>query len=132
MLQIHLQLWYFIKVWLIFSVVNGQEVNIKIMKRKFKQWWSTIPPIATKQTITSRFNSLNNKKERTTKMWHCLICQGDPKNNTFSKWYINTSCHKTFTHLVMDKPYYITHVQYFLLKYPYIKYFSSLLSFLTN
>jgi hypothetical protein len=54
-------------------------------------------------------------------MWHCLICQGDPKNNTFSKWYINTSCHKTFTHLVMDKPYYITHVQYFLLKYPYIK-----------
>ena len=27
-----------------------------IMKRKFKQWWSTIPPISTKQTITSHLN----------------------------------------------------------------------------
>jgi len=26
------------------------------MKRKFKQWWSSIPPISTKQTITSHLN----------------------------------------------------------------------------
>ena len=24
-----------------------------IMKRKFKQWWSSIPPISTKRTVTS-------------------------------------------------------------------------------
>jgi hypothetical protein len=34
----------------------------RIMKRKFNQWWSTIPPISTKRTITSHFNSLNSKK----------------------------------------------------------------------
>jgi len=26
------------------------------MKRKFKQWWSSIPPISTKRTITSHLN----------------------------------------------------------------------------
>jgi len=28
-----------------------------IIKRKFKQWWSTIPPISTKRTTTWRWNS---------------------------------------------------------------------------
>jgi len=28
------------------------------IKRKFNKWWSSIPPISTKQTITSRLNSL--------------------------------------------------------------------------
>jgi hypothetical protein len=32
------------------------------MKRKFKQWWLTIPTISTKWTITSHLNSLNTKK----------------------------------------------------------------------
>ena len=31
-------------------------------KRKFKQWWSTIPQISTKQKITSLLKSLNTKK----------------------------------------------------------------------
>jgi len=36
-----------------------------IMKRTFKQWWSTILQILTKRTtITSHRNSLNNKKPR--------------------------------------------------------------------
>ena len=35
-----------------------------IINRKFKQWWSTIPPISTKQTIISHFNSLNTKIPR--------------------------------------------------------------------
>jgi hypothetical protein len=35
-------------------------INIPaIMKRKFKRWWSTIPPISTKQKFTSYLNSLN-------------------------------------------------------------------------
>ena len=32
------------------------------MKRKFKQWWLTIPTISPKWTITSHLNSLNTKK----------------------------------------------------------------------
>ena len=35
------------------------------MKRKLKQWWSTILLISTKQTITSHINSLNTKKTMT-------------------------------------------------------------------
>ena len=33
-----------------------------IMKKTIKQSWSTIPPISTKQTITSHLISLNMKK----------------------------------------------------------------------
>jgi len=29
------------------------------MKRKFKQWWSTITPISTKWTITSHLTQLS-------------------------------------------------------------------------
>jgi len=40
--------------------------HIYISIRKFKQWWSTIPTISTKRTITShlRLNSLNIKWPR--------------------------------------------------------------------
>jgi len=31
------------------------------MKRKFKQWWSTTPPISTTRTSTSHLNSLSIK-----------------------------------------------------------------------
>jgi len=34
-----------------------------IMLRKLRQWWSTIPPISTKQTITSHLNLLNTKTQ---------------------------------------------------------------------
>jgi hypothetical protein len=42
--------------------------QVIITKTKFKQWWSTIPPIliSTKQTITSHHDSLNIKK----RPWH--------------------------------------------------------------
>ena len=36
--------------------------GIIVMKRKFKQWWSTIPQISTKRIITSHLKSLNIKK----------------------------------------------------------------------
>jgi hypothetical protein len=32
------------------------------LKRKFKQWWSQIPSISTKQTTTSHLHSLNTKR----------------------------------------------------------------------
>jgi len=35
------------------------------MKRKFKQWWSTIQAISTKQTTTSHLKSRNTKRP-----WH--------------------------------------------------------------
>jgi hypothetical protein len=38
-----------------------------IVKGKFKQWWSTIPPISIKQTTTtSHFNSFNTKRNTIT------------------------------------------------------------------
>ena len=43
-----------------------KKIKIKrIMKRKFKQWWSTNPPISTKQTITSHIKPLNIKMTTT-------------------------------------------------------------------
>jgi len=35
------------------------------MKREFKQWWSTIPPISRKRTITSDLYSLNRRETAT-------------------------------------------------------------------
>jgi hypothetical protein len=44
--------------WLI--TVGGFWFSISlpkfVMKGKFKHWWSSIPPISTKQTITSHLN----------------------------------------------------------------------------
>jgi len=34
-----------------------------IMKRKIKQWWSTIQPISTNRTTISHLKSLNIKKK---------------------------------------------------------------------
>ena len=39
-----------------------------IMKRKFKQWWSTIPSISTKRTITSHLTWLTEKKDHNIHM----------------------------------------------------------------
>jgi len=36
------------------------------MKKKFKQRWSTIPPISTNRTIPSHLISLNKKKKTMT------------------------------------------------------------------
>jgi len=38
-------------------VISEQLYNF-ILKRKFEQWWSAIPPISAKQTITSQLNCL--------------------------------------------------------------------------
>jgi len=39
------------------SPIAPKILIIDVMRRKFKQWWSTIPPISTKRTITSHLNS---------------------------------------------------------------------------
>jgi hypothetical protein len=40
------------------------------MKRKFKQWWSSIPPISTKQTLTPH---LNWTYWTPKKLWHVMM-----------------------------------------------------------
>ena len=41
-----------------------------IMKWKFKQWWSTIPPISTKWTTTSHLKPLNTRTILTYGIWN--------------------------------------------------------------
>ena len=57
----------------IFLHIHGHGVYLtlscSIMKRKFKQWWSTIPPISTKQAFTSDLNTLNMKKRLVTMIY---------------------------------------------------------------
>ena len=48
-------------------VVDAKNVKtFCTIKRLCKQWWSTIPPISTTRTMTSRLKSLNLSK-------HCLL-----------------------------------------------------------
>jgi len=50
------------------SVLASAHVSpYRIMKRKFKQWWSTIPTISTKQTTISHFKSLSIEKKTMTR-----------------------------------------------------------------
>ena len=44
--------------------------TIVLWKVSWKQWWSTIPPISTKQATTSHLNSLNTKKTMTNDIWN--------------------------------------------------------------
>jgi hypothetical protein len=46
------------------------------MKRKFKQWWLTMPPTSTKRTITSHLKSLNTKKTMTYYIGNSDPCLG--------------------------------------------------------
>jgi hypothetical protein len=47
------------------------------MKWKFKQWWSSIPPISTKQTTTFHLKSLNTKDHNIwcwkSRSWLCFV-----------------------------------------------------------
>jgi hypothetical protein len=51
------------------------------MKRKFKQWWSTIPSTSTKQTITSHLNLLNTKKRPQHMMLEIHVLAWDRSKN---------------------------------------------------
>ena len=58
-------LFYYFHLYILASV---HVSPYRIMKRKFKQWWSTIPTISTKQTTISYFKSLR-KKDMTSRSW---------------------------------------------------------------
>ena len=53
------------------------------MKRKFKQWWSTISPISIKRTTTFHFKSLNtkNKKPQDKIEWKTKITMSEMSRN---------------------------------------------------
>jgi len=50
-----------------FSLLNFtcRQLSKYELTNEIKQWWSTIPPISAKQTITSHLDSLNTKKTMT-------------------------------------------------------------------
>jgi hypothetical protein len=50
------------KNYIIIALYHGNSIEVNIMKRKNKQWWSTIPPISTKRKIISHLKSLSIKK----------------------------------------------------------------------
>ena len=58
-------LFYYFHLFILASV---HVFPYRIMKRKYKQWWSTIPTISTKQTTISYFKSLR-KKDMTSRSW---------------------------------------------------------------
>ena len=39
------------------------NIKLSIIQRKFKQWWSTIPPISINGTLTSHLHSPNTKTD---------------------------------------------------------------------
>jgi len=45
------------------------------MKRKLKQWWSTIQPVATQRTFTSQLNSLKTHTHTRARKWpwHMMV-----------------------------------------------------------
>ena len=48
-----------------FCHIFCRSIKIDIMKIKYKQWWSRIPPISTNQTTTSYLKPLNTTKTMT-------------------------------------------------------------------
>jgi hypothetical protein len=46
-----------------------------IMKRRFKQWWLSIPPMSTQRTFSSHLNSLNTKKNTIYDVWNLGLGQ---------------------------------------------------------
>ena len=69
-----------------------------ITKRKLKQWWSTIPPIPTKQTITPHLKSFNIKKMMTYMMfWKSKSLLGTGTkcgrlNQSMGSWCLKLLC----------------------------------------
>ena len=64
------------------------------MKRKFKQWWSTIPSTSTKQTITSHLNLLSTKKDHNiwrwkSMFWHETGAKNASELNLFDFLFLN-------------------------------------------
>jgi hypothetical protein len=69
---------------------NKQKCVITIMKRKFKQWWSSITLILTNKTnnhLSSKLNSRNTKRPWKSKSWlgtDAKMSQSSPLYNWIS------------------------------------------------
>jgi hypothetical protein len=61
-----MRVWFFTHTKKKICPLIKEGLNIVVMKRKFKQWWLTIPTISTQRTIASHFSSLNIKYKETT------------------------------------------------------------------
>jgi len=57
-----------------FSTRCLKQIVHNIMKREFNHWWSTIPPISTKRTIT--LNHWTQKKSPWHMHWKSKSCYG--------------------------------------------------------
>jgi hypothetical protein len=66
------------------SIINSTGL---IMKWKFNQWWSTIPPISTTRTITSHFHSLKTTNN-TTYMFESSFDPGERLQAPVSLWFL--------------------------------------------
>ena len=75
-------------------------------EKKFKQWWSTIPLISTKRTVTSHFKSLNQKNTTTYRNQTCIgiklalnVCAAEKhfRQNTIP--FVITTCDKARSYM---------------------------------
>jgi len=55
--------------WTLYGIFRKEM----LVKREFKQWWSTVPPISTRRTTTSQLKSQNTKKHN-VRCWKCRCC----------------------------------------------------------
>ena len=65
-----------------------QNILCPNMERKFKQCWSTIPPISTKQTITSHLKSLTPKRRQHMRL-EIQVLSWDRHKNIWIFFYWN-------------------------------------------
>ena len=64
--------------WSYLQIIAGVPACVSLVKEgKYKQWWSTIPTISTKPTITSHLKSLN-----TNRHWPMMLETQDLPWNT--------------------------------------------------
>jgi hypothetical protein len=86
--------------------------NQNIMKRRFKQWWSTIPPISTKRTINHLSAQLIEQVKETTRNDIRNPCPGTgtgtcgggvkPANGipAFPSWYLHLQLQNLYTQTI--------------------------------
>ena len=101
-------------------------------KRKFKQWWFTIPPIPAKWTITSLYKSVNTKKKTIALEIQVLTWDRHKRNGVVKPVRLQKSCHLLkFWWLVVDRfmfsLFMIEHFSFY-----YSAYYNHIMIFLAN
>ena len=87
---------FLFKNYITYSYKNPLSLNFffKIMKRKFKQWWTTIP---TKWTTTSHLKTSEHKKDHYIWPWKSRVCFLSKRNEikTFNSTIFYSFIHFT-------------------------------------